>query len=253
MASTVSRNPFASNDLGLEVLAATQAAYAVLGGEGQEFLLWQNERMATLAERLGVAPEDLARRASVPGWRRMVTPMPSAVGDQPVGVLVELHPLHQESSRGEAIDPVTCVLSRSSVLAILNQWFEERDERPFAVVFLDLDGFKQVNDERGHLVGDRCLKEVGQRLLQALRSEDIVGRYGGDEFLILLAGVSGAGPYEPVRRRLREKVAEPLIDGVSEVRVGASLGVAYSTAGFADAEAMIAEADRAMYAEKQAS
>ncbi|QTE29692.1 EAL domain-containing protein [Pengzhenrongella sicca] len=126
----------------------------------------------------------------------------------------------------------------------LDMW--RRSQTPFAVLFLDLDGFKLVNDSLGHQIGDRLLHEVGARIKEQLRTVDTGSRFGGDEFAILLHDVQGADVLT-VARRVQAGLARVIdLDG-HELAVQASLGVATSAIGYASAEAILRDADTAMY------
>jgi diguanylate cyclase (GGDEF)-like protein len=117
----------------------------------------------------------------------------------------------------------------------------------FAVLLLDLDGFKRVNDSLGHLVGDQLLVEAGRRLSGVLRGSDLAARFGGDEFAILLEDVTeGDGP-ATVANRLHRALQEPCTLGGQQVVVSASIGIAHSSAGYEQAEDLIRDADIAMY------
>jgi diguanylate cyclase (GGDEF)-like protein len=123
----------------------------------------------------------------------------------------------------------------------------------FAVLLLDLDGFKAVNDSLGHATGDQLLVEVAQRLLRLLRESDTVARLGGDEFVVVLDGVAGPESHVQVRDAIEAAITVPfLIDGNS-VEVGLSIGVALSTDGFTDPAHLLREADAAMYRAKSAA
>jgi diguanylate cyclase (GGDEF)-like protein len=113
-------------------------------------------------------------------------------------------------------------------------------------MFLDLDNFKNVNDSLGHDAGDRLLQAVAQRLVKTTRSSDTVARLGGDEFAVLLEGVAEIAEVERMAASLIEALGVPFALGVSEVRVAASAGVAFSTPE-AGAEALLSNADIAMY------
>ncbi|WP_326798727.1 EAL domain-containing protein [Streptomyces sp. NBC_01808] len=130
-----------------------------------------------------------------------------------------------------------------------------------AVLFIDLDGFKAVNDTVGHAAGDELLIQAGRRLQESIRSGDSAARLGGDEFAVLLVGGAagenrsdGAGRERRTREvadRLRVRLSEPYTAGGVEVRVAASIGVAFAEPGSTPAELM-RNADLAMYRAKQA-
>ncbi|MFD0525192.1 substrate-binding and GGDEF domain-containing protein [Paractinoplanes durhamensis] len=123
----------------------------------------------------------------------------------------------------------------------------------FAILLLDLDGFKAVNDTLGHAAGDQLLIEVARRLTGMLRQSDTVARLGGDEFVILLDGIAGPDGHKAVCDNVTVAVSTPyFIDG-ERVDVGCSLGVALSGDGEADPDHLLREADAAMYRAKSAA
>ena len=123
---------------------------------------------------------------------------------------------------------------------------------PFAtVVFLDLDGFKQINDAFGHDAGDALLVEVGARLRRHLRSGDLVARLGGDEFLVVLEDVQDLAPVEAVAKKLLAEIVHPYRLAGREANVTASIGLSVFPDDAADAAALMKHADTAMYAAKQ--
>ena len=124
-----------------------------------------------------------------------------------------------------------------------------RQQRPIAVVYLDLDGFKEVNDRLGHAAGDVVLAGVAERLRACLRPADTVARLGGDEFGILVEGLEERPP-EEIGRRLLECLSAPFVVGAERVTIGASVGM--STGTWARPDDAVAAADRAMYAAKAA-
>jgi diguanylate cyclase (GGDEF)-like protein/PAS domain S-box-containing protein len=127
----------------------------------------------------------------------------------------------------------------------------QRGETCAAVMFLDVDNFKNINDSLGHDAGDRLLQAVAQRILQTTRASDTVARLGGDEFGVLLEGVRSPGEVQRVADALIDSLGAPFsLDG-REVRVTASVGVAYSTIDTA-AKALLSNADLAMYHAKAA-
>lgn len=125
-------------------------------------------------------------------------------------------------------------------------------EHALALIFVDLDGFKIINDEFGHSVGDRVLREIGARLSAAVRQGDAVGRLGGDEFVVICSDVDPEA-VDRVVERLHAALREPLPGGASGVRVTCSIGVAlYSGGARPLPESMIERADAAMYQSKRA-
>ena len=123
--------------------------------------------------------------------------------------------------------------------------------RPFAVLFLDLDDFKLVNDAHGHVAGDAVLAELAQRWSSALSDGDMVSRNGGDEVVILLKNVADVESAEPVVERLRIATLAPVAVGGTEVSLSATIGIAVSVDGNASMESLIAAADEDMYARKR--
>lgn len=130
-----------------------------------------------------------------------------------------------------------------------------RNQRLMAVCYLDLDGFKSVNDRLGHAAGDELLVETARRLEGSVRAGDTVARLGGDEFVLLLLGLSDLDECERVLQRVLVNIAAPVHLGTDEACVTASVGVALFTAtqtDDADAEELLRRADGAMYAAKRA-
>jgi len=127
-----------------------------------------------------------------------------------------------------------------------------RHQQRLALVFIDLDGFKAVNDAHGHAMGDRLLIELGRRMKVALRESDTLGRLGGDEFVAVLGDLDAEAACLPVLERLRRVVASPVeVDG-QRLEVSASLGVTFYPAGEElDADQLLRQADQAMYRAKR--
>jgi diguanylate cyclase (GGDEF)-like protein len=119
-----------------------------------------------------------------------------------------------------------------------------------AIMFVDLDRFKPVNDTYGHEAGDLVLVTLGRRLSAAVRTGDTVARFGGDEFLVLCEDVSSAEEAVALANRMVETMAEPIVVGDIELVVSASLGLVVTDAPDADAEELVRQADRAMYEAK---
>jgi diguanylate cyclase (GGDEF)-like protein/PAS domain S-box-containing protein len=125
-----------------------------------------------------------------------------------------------------------------------------RDDQPLTVLFVDLDGFKAVNDRLGHSTGDRILVETGRRLKAAVRPADTVGRLGGDEFVAVCEGMP-ADEARALAHRLAQAVAVPMLVDGATAEVGVSVGVWCTTDPSLSAEDLLARADRDMYRKKR--
>ncbi|MFN7941094.1 MAG: EAL domain-containing protein [Thermoanaerobaculia bacterium] len=128
-----------------------------------------------------------------------------------------------------------------------------RTARPLGLLFMDLNGFKEINDTFGHHCGDQLLRQVGHRLSQALRSTDTVARLGGDEFAILLPEVSGPEAATAVAQSLLDALVEPFAVEGHRLTVGASFGIVLSPSHGSDPTTLMRRADVAMYVAKYAS
>ena len=150
-------------------------------------------------------------------------------------------------------DPLTLLANRSLFRDRVHHALTlvQRGQSQVAVMFLDLDNFKSVNDSLGHDVGDRLLQAASQRLVKATRFSDTVARLGGDEFAILLEGVASPAEVERLAASLIEVLDQPFPIGDTEVRVSASIGVAFSNLE-TGAESLLSKADIAMYYAKAA-
>jgi diguanylate cyclase (GGDEF)-like protein len=118
-----------------------------------------------------------------------------------------------------------------------------------AVLFMDLDNFKSINDSHGHSVGDKVLREVADRVRRAMRPQDTVGRYGGDEFVIILDRLDTVGDAVAVAERIIEVLNEPFTIGGSQIWVQASIGISLTPVDTADS--LMRDADLAMYRAKE--
>jgi diguanylate cyclase (GGDEF)-like protein/PAS domain S-box-containing protein len=126
-----------------------------------------------------------------------------------------------------------------------------RQSRPFAVLFLDLDNFKIVNDSLGHAGGDELLRSVSKRLLSCVRASDTVSRQGGDEFAVLLPEITHAEDAATCAAKILIALNAPYIIGVRTVHVGASIGISLYPRDGADSETLLKSADMAMYHAKE--
>ena len=120
-----------------------------------------------------------------------------------------------------------------------------------AVLFVDLDGFKSVNDMLGHSCGDDFLKEVARRLTKAVRQSDVVSRHGGDEFLIALADIASADDASSVAQAIQASLAQPFVVKDTELSCTASIGIALYPQDGVDHDTLLGQADIAMYAAKE--
>ncbi len=147
-------------------------------------------------------------------------------------------------------DPLTHLPNRVLFHDRLAQARSEHDEkRHSAVLFLDLDGFKRVNDTMGHGAGDELLGDLALRLSWLVRPGDLVGRHGGDEFTVLLHGLEQSAEAEAIAQRILDGLREPFMVGGHAVQIGASIGIAFDDGD--QLSDLVARADLAMYAAKQ--
>ncbi len=154
-----------------------------------------------------------------------------------------------------ATDSLTGCLNRSAVLDQVQEALDalggSNPNNGVAVMFVDIDGMKQINDELGHPTGDAVLVEVGRRLRESLRSCDSVGRFGGDEFLVVTPGLGSNSYALLLANHVVLRISGTYNLGPAVVPVRASLGVAWTSEPGCDAEALVGMADRAMYTSKR--
>ncbi|MEW5904989.1 MAG: diguanylate cyclase [Pseudomonadota bacterium] len=150
-------------------------------------------------------------------------------------------------------DSLTSLPNRASFLAALNHAvpLSRRGRQRFAVMFIDLDGFKQVNDTLGHEAGDMLLRGVAERLRTVPRASDTVARLGGDEFVILLQDIASEDNAAFVAARILEVLEAPFDLGEATGKVGASIGIALFPHDAMDAASLMRQADEAMYQAKR--
>ena len=173
-----------------------------------------------------------------------------------------IYQLHDITSRREAEGELHHIAYHDSLTDLANRnCFNERlgvaVERSrldaavrFAVMFLDLDRFKVVNDSLGHQAGNVLLREVARRLASGVRPSDLVARLGGDEFAVLLEQVISADDAMALAQRLLDMLSAPLTINGTEVLPGASIGITFSDLGYRSADEVLRDADLAMYAAK---
>ena len=152
-------------------------------------------------------------------------------------------------------DPLTGLSNRRNFDAMLLERMEvygmQNPPRRFALGYLDLDGFKPINDQYGHAVGDEVLRVISDRLRTALRGSDFVGRHGGDEFMLLLDLVGDQSALEAMAQRMLSSIAKPIETSAGIVQVSGSLGFAMFPLDSAEIEELKKSADTAMYEAKR--
>lgn len=150
-------------------------------------------------------------------------------------------------------DALTGLPNRRSFMIRLRQStaLAARQSTKLALLFIDLDGFKKVNDVHGHKVGDQLLKQVSDRLVQGMRQSDMIGRFGGDEFVLLSTDCPDQDSAALIATKLIATLCEPFQIGNIQVTVGASVGISIFPDQAADVEPLIALADSAMYQAKR--
>jgi diguanylate cyclase (GGDEF)-like protein/PAS domain S-box-containing protein len=167
--------------------------------------------------------------------------------------VTELRQAERELEHRASHDPLTGLPNRHQLQCELQYAIAHAAQTGdgLAVLYMDLDGFKEVNDRGGHDAGDRLLREVAQRLQQGLRQGDLVARVGGDEFVALLPGCRNTEAALAVAEGIRARLSPlyTLPDGL--FRLDASVGIACFPADGSDPDALLAHADRAMYVDKR--
>ena len=240
--------------------------------------------LATAQWTSGIAPDDIdritaevARHSADPGtpfdatWRvsqsgdvaRWVRNLGKIVGFDPggrpsrmLGVTIDVTPQREQEmllQRMALFDALTGLPNRVQLARRLQECMDQarRNNRLLGVAYLDLDGFKPVNDRLGHGAGDRLLVVVAGRLTRALRPLDCVARLGGDEFVILMPELASVGDCERMLHQVMESISAPYTLDTERVVVTASIGYTVFPSDDADADTLLRHADQAMYAAKQ--
>jgi diguanylate cyclase (GGDEF)-like protein len=206
------------------------------------------------AQAAAVAAGDLESpvvRQALPGplgevVHSSVTRIISAINDRELA----RHELAHQASH----DALTELPNRAQAMNLVEQALHraQRGGYKTALMFIDLDRFKAVNDNHGHAAGDDVLRTAAQRMRTAVREGDIVARLGGDEFVILLESVQDEADSVNLAERVVELIGQPSLINGRDVRIGASVGIAFCRDGYVDADRLLQEADAAAYRAKNA-
>jgi diguanylate cyclase (GGDEF)-like protein/PAS domain S-box-containing protein len=226
---------------GLEEADADAALAAAASGES-----WRGEINAVRADGESIVEE--VTIAPVSDSERKPVRIVAVLRD-----VTERRRLQERLERLAHYDPLTALPNRALFFDRLEGAVARarREERRFALLFIDLDGFKAVNDGFGHDAGDYLLFEIARRLRLAIRDSDTAGRMGGDEFTVLLENISKPEDAVAVADKIRASLTEPaLIPSGAKVTVGASVGIAVFPDDGNDGETVLKAADSAMYAIK---
>ncbi|WP_322998935.1 diguanylate cyclase domain-containing protein [Castellaniella sp.] len=150
-------------------------------------------------------------------------------------------------------DHLTQLPNRQMFQASLQQCIDESGDGgpPFALIFLDLDLFKEINDTFGHDEGDELLRQVSRRLTGCVRESDLVARLGGDEFTLIIRGLGDPEGVRPICRKILEAIGQPYVLGGNIASISASVGVTFHPRDAGDAMTLLRHADLAMYAAKE--
>ncbi len=224
-----------------EAMAAARRAFAV--GEGlQREVVVKRRDGSSLAVEMQVMPVRV-RRARSASW---------------VGILRDVSERreHLAALEHQALhDALTGLPNRLLLTDRLEQSIRgaQREAGSLAVLLIDLDGFKEVNDTFGHSVGDALLTQIGPRLRSVLRSVDTIARFGGDEFVVLLPAAGGRGDASRTAEKILETLETVFVVGDHTLEISASIGIALSPDHGTDGSMLMRAADVAMYAAKRSS
>jgi diguanylate cyclase (GGDEF)-like protein len=165
---------------------------------------------------------------------------------------VERRGLYEQLSFRAQYDSLTALLNRASLYEHLDARLCKPDpqDRAMALVYLDLDYFKEINDSNGHAAGDKVLQEVARHILESIRHTDFAARIGGDEFVVVLPGVKDRNEARRIAGLLLGAVSQPVLFNGHELSVGASCGVSLFPDDGSQSEALLKSADDDMYRSK---
>jgi diguanylate cyclase (GGDEF)-like protein len=206
--------------------------------------------MKRAAEQMRLMADGKAPLAPLPVVRR------DEVGEMAEGFNYLLEKLRESEARMAHLahhDALTGLPNRLSFLAHMQKGaaLARRQDARLALLFIDLDGFKPVNDRYGHEVGDQLLQQVAARLNEGVRESDTIARFGGDEFVLLLTDVADSGSAAAIAEKIIARLSAPYCVEAIQLNIGASIGIALFPDDGEDVGALIAQADAAMYDAKR--
>ncbi|MFW6075115.1 MAG: PAS domain S-box protein, partial [Chloroflexota bacterium] len=224
------------------------------------------DRVVDMLEWLGQQPSEMSNlefriQHQNGSWLTFEAHCTSLIGEPSVdGIVInarditERKQLERRLSRRAFLDPLTGLPNRSLFLHRLTQALNkvQARENPLAVLFLDLDRFKVINDSLGHEIGDQLLIATARRLQKIVRPTDTVARFGGDELIVLLSEIVDASEAVIIAQRIISELGTPMLLAQHEVSVSSSVGIAVSETGEEAANDLIRNADIALYRAKEA-
>jgi len=221
-------------------------------------VVWRDGWRASLQEAAGLYTLGLlaALLAERHAWAPLLLVLPAALLQRALrhtaALLAERQGTAARLAHEAAHDALTGVLNRGAFVRALESAVARPGRVPgsLALLFVDLDDFKAINDGLGHAAGDLLLMTIGARLRECLRAGDTVARLGGDEFTILLEDSPAEAELTGLAGRIIATVARPVFLGAAEGQVSASIGIARSGPGLDESQALLAAADAAMYRAK---
>ncbi len=241
-----------------EVTGKTNEDYGATPEETARFMEEDREILRS-GKPLFVPEERAPRPDGSPGWFQ-TTKIPYRHPDwkKPaiLGVSVDITESKEQAEalrRSARHDPLTGLANRALFSELLGKALAvtRRERNKLALLFIDLDDFKPVNDNYGHAAGDAVLEETARRIERTLRESDGAGRFGGDEFVAFAFGISRREDAAAVAEKVREAIRAPIDLGTSVLGVTASVGFAVFPEDGTDEESLVRRADEEMYREKQ--